>query len=68
MIKDGSCEDPNSINQLYNFSDKDFREEMMRMFKELKATVELTANKTHNTGNFLLYSYHEYLISLLLNG
>lgn len=34
--KDDNSEDPNGIKNLYNLADKDFKEEKLKMFKELK--------------------------------
>lgn len=34
--KDGSSENPTNISQLHCLSDEDFREEMLRIFKEHK--------------------------------
>lgn len=48
MIEDGSFEDPTSISHLYSFSDMDFNEKIMKMFKKLKEIMELTANKTQD--------------------
>lgn len=45
MNEDGSFEDSTSISHLYSLSDKDFKKEMLRKFKELKETTEWTSNK-----------------------
>lgn len=42
----GNLDDLISNNQLLNIFYKNFREEMLRMFKMLKETMEWTANKT----------------------
>lgn len=38
--KDDSSEDPNNISHLYSLSDKGFREERWRLFKEFKEIIE----------------------------
>lgn len=40
--EDGSSENPTSISQIYDLSDKDLREEMWRIFKEVKEAIEWT--------------------------
>lgn len=43
--EDGCSEDPTSISHLYTLSDKDFKEKMLRMFKELQEIMEQTLKK-----------------------
>lgn len=40
MIKDGSSGDPSSIKHLYNLSNKNFRDEILRKFKKFKEANE----------------------------
>lgn len=42
--KDGSPNDLTHYNQLCNISDVDFREEILRMFKEINETMEWIAH------------------------
>lgn len=46
MSKDGISEDLTSIHQICNLPDKDFRQKMLKIFKEIKNIMEQTTNKT----------------------
>lgn len=48
MNENGSSEDPGSNSHLYSLSGKEFRAEMLRIFKELKGSMEQTASKTED--------------------
>lgn len=47
--KDGRSKDLTSTSDMYRFSDKEFREKMQRMFKDLKETMKLTKQMTNET-------------------
>lgn len=45
VSKDGISEDPTWTSQVYNLSDKKYREEMLRMLRQLKEMMQWTATK-----------------------